>query len=68
MPDDNNRRLIGGIVLAGAVVLGLLALLCGTGVLPVDHGARSMITLAFGIAAAADAAVGLFFLTRTDRS
>ena len=63
--EHDNRPLIGGIVLASAVVLGLLAVLCWTEVLPVDHGARGMITLAFGIAAAADAAVGVFFLTRS---
>lgn len=64
MPDDN-RPLIGGIVLGASVVLGLLAILCWTEVLPVDHGARSMMTLALGVAAVADAAVGVFFLTRS---
>ena len=68
MKDDNNRRVIGGIVLASALVLGLLAILCWTGVLPVDHGARPTLTIALGIAAVADAAVGLFFLTRAERS
>jgi hypothetical protein len=65
MMNDDNRPLIGGIVLASAAVLGLLAVLCWTEVLPVDQDARGMMTLAFGIAAAADAAVGVFFLTRS---
>jgi hypothetical protein len=66
--NDDNRPVIGGIVLAAAAVLGLLALLCWTEVLPVDHGARGMMTLAFAIAAVADAAVGVFFLTRSRSS
>ena len=68
MTGVDNRPLIGGIVLGGAGILALLAVLCWTGVLPVDHGARPMITLALGVAAAADAAVGLFFLTRSRQS
>ena len=62
---EDNRPLIGGIVLGAAVVLGLLAGLSWTGVLPVDHGARGTMTIAFAIAAVADAAVGFFFLTRS---
>ena len=65
MTDDNNRPLVGGIVLGGAGILALLAVLCWTGVLPVDHGARRMITLGLGVAAAADAVVGLILLTRS---
>jgi hypothetical protein len=68
MMTDDNRPLIGGIVLAGAIVLGLLAVLCWTGVLPVDHGARTTISLALGIAAVADLLVGVFFLTRSRQS
>jgi len=62
---EDTRPLIGGIVLAAAAILGLLAILSWTEVLPVDHGARGMMTLAFAIAAVADAAVGVFFLTRS---
>ena len=65
---DDNRPLIGGIVLAAAAVLALLAILCWTEVLPVDHSARRMMTLALAVAAAADAAVGVFFLTRSRAS
>ena len=65
---DDHRPLIGRIVLAAAGVLALLAILCWTEVLPVQHGARRMMTLAFAIAAAADAAVGVFFITRSRAS
>ena len=68
MPAEINRSFIGRIVLVGSLVLGLLAILCATGVLPVDHGARFTVAMALGIAAAADAAVGVFFLMRPERS
>ena len=64
MATQNNRALIGGIVLGGALILAIIAILCWTGVLPVDHGARLWIVLALGIAAAADAVIGLFFLAK----
>ena len=65
--DDRQRsaHLTGVIVLGGAVILGVIAVLCWTGVLPVDHGARVWIVLALGIAAAADAVIGLVFLSRS---
>jgi hypothetical protein len=65
MTTSDNRPLVGGIVLASSVVLALLAVLCWTGVLPVGHDRRMTVTLAFGLAAVADAAVGLMFLTRS---
>ena len=68
MNTQDNRPLVGGIVLGGAVILGLLAVLCWTGVLPVDHGARVTVSLALGIAAFADTLVGVFFLTKSRQS
>ena len=68
MTAQDNRPLIGGIVLGGAAVLGLLAVLCWIGVLPVADGARTPISVTFAIAAVADAAVGWIFLTRSRRS
>ena len=65
---EDNRPLIGRIVLGASLILALLAVLCWTSVLPVEHGARRMMTLAFAIAAATDAAVGVFFLTRSRSS
>ena len=68
MTSDDHRPLVGGVVLGGAGILALLAVLCWTAALPVNHGARSMVTLGLGVAAAADAVVGLIFLTRSRQS
>ena len=68
MTEQNARPLVGGIVLGGAAILTVIAILCWTGVLPVDHGARPWITLALGLAAAGDAMVGFYFLTRSRES
>ncbi len=61
---DYNRALVGRILLIGAVVLALLGALCWTGTLPVDPGARRVLALAFGIAAAGDGLIGFIFLTK----
>jgi hypothetical protein len=61
---DENRSLVARILLLGAAVLVLLGGLCWTGTLPVDPGARRVLALAFGIAAAADALIGFIFLTK----
>jgi hypothetical protein len=61
---NENRALVGRILLIGAVVLALLGVLCWTGTLPVDPGARPVLALAFGIAAAGDALIGFIFLTK----
>ncbi|HXG55461.1 MAG TPA: hypothetical protein VNJ03_08805 [Vicinamibacterales bacterium] len=63
-----NRALVGRILLAGAVVLGVLALLCWTGRLPVDERARGVLAMALGVSALADAAIGCIFLTRSRQS
>ena len=60
-----DRALVGRVLLIGAGVLALLGVLCWTGTLPIDPGARRVMTLAFAIAAVADALIGVFFLTRT---
>ena len=62
--DDESRALVGRVLLVGAAILALLGLLCWTGTLPIDHGARRVMTLAFAIAALADGLMGAFFLTR----
>ena len=61
---DEHRALVARILLIGAVILAALGVLCWTGMLPVDTGARRVLALAFGLAAAGDALIGLFFLTR----
>ena len=68
MTSEDHRPLVGSVVLGGAFILALLAVLCWTGVLPVNHEARAMVTLGLGLAAAADAVVGLIFLTRSRQS
>jgi hypothetical protein len=68
MTSSENRPLVGGIVLASSAVLALLAVLCWSGVLPVGHDRRTTVSMAFGLAAVADAAVGLMFLTRSRQS
>jgi hypothetical protein len=62
--DDESRALVGRVLLVGAAVLTLLGGLCWTGTLPIDPGARRVMTLAFAIAALADGLIGAFFLTR----
>jgi hypothetical protein len=62
--DGESRALVGRVLLAGTAVLALLALLCWTGTLPIDPGARRVMTLAFAIAALADGLIGTVFLTR----
>jgi hypothetical protein len=65
---DDHKALVGRVLMIGAVVLAVLAVLCWTGTLPVDPGARNVLALAFGVAAAGDALIGLFFLTRSRES
>ena len=62
--DDANNPLIAGIILGGAFILGVIAILCWTNVIFIDHGQRQTIAFAFGLAAAGDLLVGLYFLTR----
>ena len=63
--EDANRTLVGRVLLIGAGVLVLIGVLCWTGTLPIDPGARRVMTLAFAIAAVADALIGVFFLMRS---
>ena len=60
-----NARLVARILAIGAVVLALLAVLCWTGVLPIDHGARKVLTLAFAIAAAGDALMAVLLFSKS---
>jgi hypothetical protein len=63
---DNRKRLVGRILLMGAGVFALLAVLFWSGVMPVDNRTRGMIALAFGIVAVGDGLVGLILTTRSD--
>ena len=59
---DGNTALVARILLIGALVLGLLGVLCWTGTLPVDPAARHVLALAFAIAAMGDALIGFIML------
>ena len=61
---DDTAALVGRILLIGAAVLALIGALCWMGTLPVEPGARQVLTLAFAIASAGDFAIGLFFLRK----
>ena len=63
--DQGSRVLVGRVLLIGAAVLGVIGLLCWSGMLPVEPGARRVLTLAFAIAAVADGLIGAFFLARS---
>jgi hypothetical protein len=63
--DQPTRELVARILLIGAGILALLGILCRTGTLPVDPGARRVLSLAFAIAAVGDALIGLLFILRS---
>jgi len=65
---DDNRALVGRILLGGAVVLAVLAVLCWSGRLPVEPPARTVLAAALGVSAAADAVIGFVFLTKSRQS
>ncbi|CAN5727770.1 hypothetical protein BH18ACI5_BH18ACI5_10530 [soil metagenome] len=65
---DDNRALFGRILLGGAVVLALLAVLCWSGRLPVDPRARTVLAAALAASALADGVVGVIFLTKSRQS
>jgi hypothetical protein len=58
LSDPKNRRLVGFAMLAGAVVMGLLALLFRTEVIADAGGSRAAISLVLGGIAAVDAVIG----------
>jgi hypothetical protein len=59
---NDDTALVGRILLIGAAVLALFGALSWMGTLPVAPGARQVLALAFGIAAAGDCVIGLFLL------
>ena len=65
---DNRKRMVGRILLMGAAVFAILAVLFGAGVMPVDDRTRGLIALALGIVAVGDGMVGLIMVTRSDES
>jgi len=65
---DSRKRMVGRILLMGAAVFGILAVLFWAGIMPVDDRTRGLLALAFGIVAVGDALVGLIMVTRSDES
>jgi len=65
---DDNRGLVGRVLLGGAAVLAVLAALCWTGQLPVDPRARTVLSAALGVSALADGVIGFVFLTKSRQS
>lgn len=59
------NSLIGRLLLASACVIGLLAVAFWTGVFPLDDNVRPVITAGAGVAALADALLGVFFLWKS---
>ena len=67
-PAIENRRLVARILLFSAVLFAVLAVLSGTGTLPIDPAARRLFAISFGICAAVDALIGLILWTRSQHS
>jgi hypothetical protein len=64
MPEQKDaRRLVGIILMFSAVLLGVVAALFFTGVLPVDPEIRPIVSAAMGVAALADLAIGAWFFS-----
>ena len=62
---DNNRALIGRILLLSAAFLGVLALIMWAGAFTVDARMREVFTVGLALCAVAEALIGLFFLLRS---
>ncbi|MGH9218218.1 MAG: hypothetical protein ACRD1W_02880 [Vicinamibacterales bacterium] len=65
MPDSPhaaaNKQLVGVILMISAAVLGVMAMLTYTGIVPLPEETRPMAALIVGIAAVADFGVGVMF-------
>ena len=60
-PQAANTQLVGTILMISAAVLGVLAMLTYTGVVPLSEESRPMGALIVGLAAVADFGVGVMF-------
>ena len=65
---DDNRALVGCVLLGGALVLAVIAALCWGGQLPVDPRARGVLGASLGASAVADAVIGFVLLTKSKQS
>ena len=65
MSDPNNRRIVGFVMIGGAVVMGVLAALFRTEVIADAGGSRNAISLILAGIAAVDAAIGLVLIVKS---
>ena len=65
MSDPDNRRIVAFVMLAGALVMGVLAVLFRTEVIADAGGSRNTISLVLGGIAAVDAGIGAVLLVRS---
>lgn len=61
-PDARSRRVVGAVLLAGAAVMGGLAALLASGVLPAGEGVRQIVPPVLVAVAVIDVIVGAWFL------
>jgi len=61
----NTRRLVGVALIAGALVMGIVAALLDTGAIAGGGASRSMIVLILGVIAAVDAVIGMVLIVKS---
>jgi len=65
MSDPNNRRIVGFVMIAGALVMGVLAALFRTEVIADAGGSRNPIALVLAGIAAVDAVIGAVLIVKS---
>jgi len=65
MSDPNNRRIVGFVMIAGALVMGVLAALFRTEVTADAGGSRNPIALVLAGIAAVDAVIGAVLIVKS---
>ena len=61
----HTRRLVGFALIAGALVMGIVAALFYTGAIAGVGASRSMIALILGVIAAVDAVIGMVLIVKS---
>jgi hypothetical protein len=61
----NTRRLVGFALIAGALVMGIVAALFDTGAIAGGGASRSTIVLILGVIAAVDAVIGMVLIVKS---
>ena len=65
MSDPNNRRIVGFVMIAGALVMGVLAALFRTEVIADAGGSRNPIALVLAGIAVVDAVIGAVLIVKS---